>query len=157
MIAIPVAALTLAACGSTVVPPTAPPPTATPTASATATPTTTPAGTGVAGGYGDTSNNPDSSYACGYQAYADDGVTQIADLTVAGNNNTDTQALCSSLSSNSAYKSVNTMNVANATPGCYLTTGDGGATARIYTASGGSESTTHTLCQAMLQAAGLPG
>jgi hypothetical protein len=103
---------------------------------------------------GDTSANPDASYVCGAEAFADDNVTVVAYVTVAGSNASEAKILCSTLSSSSSFREVTSMSVSG-TAACYLTTAHGTATARVYTAPNGSLVTTDELCSSLLNGAGI--
>jgi hypothetical protein len=65
----------------------------TPSAAVASTPSTSPSGGVPTGGYGDTAANPDATYACGYEEDAEDNVTVLAIITVAGSSSADTEAL----------------------------------------------------------------
>ena len=141
IIAASVVALGIAACGSTssvtnIFSNVPAPDTSSTTVPATAAPLIT--------GYGDTTDNPDTTFACAYEASLNGLVIDY--MTVAGS---DTSALCS-------------MSVAPWTPitsiagGTYMTTAacfisDASATARIYTAfPDGDASSTQTICAGFL-------
>lgn len=125
-----------------------------PTATATPAPSTTTAANGTKGGYGDTADNPDKTYACAAEAYADDGTTVIAYVTVAGTASSSTSAVCDSLNSATFHK-VSSLTVQTPQSACFITTADGSATTRLYGAPKGSDATTQSLCSALLKAAGV--
>jgi hypothetical protein len=106
------------------------------------------------GGYGDTSNNPDQSFTCAFDVLADDNVTVVAYLTVAGSSSSDTGDLCSGFEAQQYYDEVQSLDVSGAAY-CWLTTQDGGATLRFYTAPDGAATDTHEICAAVFAAAGV--
>jgi len=138
--------LALAACGGggTVA-------TGTPTPVATASPTPASTGTGlITGGMGNTANNPDQTSACSFKGFASDNVTVIVYVTVAGSNS---QALCPLFTSLTNYQTATGLTIPK-TPVCWMTSGDGGATARFYTPPGGSLTAAKNECTWELQDVG---
>jgi hypothetical protein len=126
----------------------------TPSATAPATPTPTPGGAPT-GGYGDTSGNLDSTYACGYEEPAQDGVTVLAYITVAGSSGTDTSALCGNFSQNSSLHQVQSFTPPGTSSDCWITAYDGGGTARVYQAPTGNATGTQEICAALFSGVGL--
>jgi hypothetical protein len=108
----------------------------------------------VTGGYGDTATNPDQSFACAFNVIADDNVTTVAYLTVAGNSSTETSDLCSGFEAQQYYDEVTSLNVSGSAY-CWMTAQDGGATLRFYTAPDGNSTDTHEICAAVFAAAGI--
>jgi hypothetical protein len=146
----------LAGCGASSAATKASTPTAArpPSANATPTPTATPGGEPT-GGYGDTSENPDSTYACGYEESAEDGVRVLAYITVAGSSSTDTGALCSNFSQNSSLHQVQSFTPPTTSSDCWITAYDGGGTARVYQAPTGNTAGTQQICAALFSGVGI--
>jgi hypothetical protein len=135
--------------------PTAPTATTAP-ATTTSAPTATPSG--LTGGAGDTSANPDTSFICAASGQDDNG-NLVAYLTVAGTDSSTGQSLCDAAEgASSSWTEVDTIPAGgyDPTPGCFVTTDGGQVTARVYTAQGGSAADTTELCNTLLQSAGLP-
>jgi hypothetical protein len=124
---------------------------ATPTASAVPS---LPISGAATGGYGDTASNPDQSFACAFNVIADDNVTVIAYLTVAGSDSTETAGFCSGYEAQQYYDEVSSLTGTGAAY-CWVTTHDGGATLRFYTAPDGSATYTQELCAAVFNVAGV--
>jgi hypothetical protein len=150
LLAVPIAAFGIAACGSTptsvapAVVATAAPATAAPTAAPTAVPTAVPAPASTSG-MGDTTANPDSTFVCAF-SYSENG-SIIAYLTIAGDP-TVAAAGCSAMTT--PWQSVNMLPAQGyyAVPGCFATTN--GVTMRIYTAAAGSVAITSAVCSSFL-------
>jgi hypothetical protein len=108
----------------------------------------------VTGGYGDTATNPDQTYTCAFDVISDDNVTTVAYLTIAGSNTTDTSGLCSGFEAQQYYDEVQSLDVSGGAY-CWMTSQDGGATLRFYTAPDGTDTTTHALCAGIFSALGV--
>jgi hypothetical protein len=113
----------------------------------------------TSGGLGDTTANPDAHYVCGGQLLSDDGSTTLIYFTAAGGDEGAANSFCERLVSNSHGRAflLAHMHVPGRVPGCYLTSQDGGFTARLYTAPDGDDSTTQQVCMSLLQGAGIAG
>ena len=166
------AALSMAACGASPAPvgvplaysSVAPSPTAyvteqqpgnltpAPTGVPIATPVPTAAPTPVpiapaSSGYGDTSANPDSTFACAYSASFNGAI--VAYMTIAGS---DTAAACAAIVT--PWQPVTSIPAGGylTVAGCFNTPVPG-ATIRIYTAAAGSVAFTQTICSTFLGSA----
>jgi hypothetical protein len=168
-LAIAGASLGLLGCGASTQAP-APLPTTTPTASPSAplaslpTPaiaTPTPVTTSATGGFGDTSDNPDSQYICAAQATEDNEV--VAYTTVAGPDATDGRGVCTSMEQGSKGAWTDIAQIASGsfetTAICWITAGNGAVTQRLYTAvPDGNDDATMVLCDDLFTGAGVtPG
>ncbi|MGD0447458.1 MAG: hypothetical protein ABSB36_02415 [Candidatus Dormibacteria bacterium] len=157
--ALGMAALAAAGCGSTstsVATPATAAPTATGSTTATTPTATSTTVSGVTGGAGDTSANPDQTFVCGASGTIDGSL--VAYLTVAGTDSTSAKSLCSSLEGAAGWVAITTISAGEyeSVPECYVTLGGGVITARIYTAKGGSDAETKVLCDTLLAGSTLP-
>jgi hypothetical protein len=131
-----------------------------PTPATGATPTPTPATvtTSATGGFGDTSNNPDSQYICAAKATEQNEV--IAYTTVAGPDATDGEGVCTSMEQGSKGAWTDIAQIASGSfetaPICWITAGNGAVTQRIYTAiPNGDDNATAVLCDDLFTGAGV--
>jgi hypothetical protein len=113
---------------------------------------------GTAGGFGDTSVNPDTQYICAAEATQNDQV--IAYTTVAGPDTSGGQGVCTAMEQGSegAWSDVASISAGSieTTPICWLTAGNDQVTQRVYTAvPGGADAVTRVLCQDLFTGAGV--
>ncbi len=147
--------LVLAACGSTSSASNpSPSPAASPSAAASPSPVS---GSGsLTGAMGDTKTNPDQTYGCAFTGLGNDSSdsnTTVVIVTVAGPS---PNSLCPLFSALTNYTQVQSVTVNHSAVVCYMTSADGGATARFYTAPTGTLAQAKSVCSWELQDASAP-
>jgi hypothetical protein len=165
------AALGMIGCGATspaVTPLSTPTPADTPTAptvslptpasGATSTPSAPATSTGASGGFGDTTNNPDSQYICAAEATESSQV--IAYTTVAGADTNDGRGVCTAMEQGSKGAWTDVAQLAGGsfetTPICWVTAANGAVTQRVYTAiPNGDDQASMVLCDDLFTGAGV--
>src|SRR5437899_1159694 len=135
------AALALSACGPStttttqVASPTPAPPTAAP-------PVPPSAAAAAHSGTGDTSDNPDASYACAFQGNG-------AYVTVAGPTKAGTDVFCSVFPNEVGFSAISSVTIPSQSS-CYSTLASRAATLRFYQAPDGTNAQLNAICSALL-------
>lgn len=130
----------------------------TPATNATPTPSAAPTTSAATGGFGDTSDNPDSRYVCAAQATENSEV--IAYTTVAGPDTSGGEGVCTAMEQGSKGAWTDVARIANgsfeSTPICWVTAANGAVTQRVYTAiPSGDDQATTVLCDDLFTGAGV--
>jgi hypothetical protein len=130
----------------------------TPATTAAPTPSAPATASGATGGFGDTSDNPDSKYICAAQATEESEV--IAYTTVAGADTTDGEGVCTAMEQGSKGAWTDIAQIASGsfetTPICWVTAANGAVTQRVYTAiPNGDDQATMVLCDDLFTGAGV--